>query len=67
MDDDYPRELDDAELDKRYPAFDEDERPIEARQPACGKCWPSMATRPDGCAKRLVRLTPKIMRERSAA
>ena len=29
MDDDYPRELDDEELDKRYPAFDEDERPIE--------------------------------------
>ena len=31
MEEDYPRELDDAELDKRYPAFDEDERPIEGK------------------------------------
>lgn len=31
MDEDYPRELDDAELDKRYPVFDEDERPIEGQ------------------------------------
>ena len=28
-DEGYPRELTDAELDTRYPAFDEDERPIE--------------------------------------
>jgi hypothetical protein len=27
--DDYPIELTEAELDHRYPAFDEDERPIE--------------------------------------
>ena len=31
MDEDYPRELDAAELDKRYPAFDEDERPIDGQ------------------------------------
>lgn len=29
MDDEYPLELTDEELDHRYPAFDEDERPIE--------------------------------------
>lgn len=29
IDEGYPRELTDAELDVRYPAFDEDERPIE--------------------------------------
>lgn len=29
--DGYPRELTDAELDIRYPAFDEDERPIEGQ------------------------------------
>jgi hypothetical protein len=30
-DESYPRELTDAELDVRYPAFDEDERPIEGQ------------------------------------
>ena len=29
MDDEYPQELTDGQLDVRYPAFDEDERPIE--------------------------------------
>lgn len=29
MDDGYPRELTEEELDVRYQAFDEDERPIE--------------------------------------
>jgi hypothetical protein len=28
MDDEYPHELTDDELDHRYPEFDEDERPI---------------------------------------
>lgn len=31
MEDDYPRELSDEELDVRHPAFDEDERPIEGQ------------------------------------
>lgn len=31
LDDGYPRELTDEELDVRYPAFDEDERPIEGQ------------------------------------
>jgi hypothetical protein len=31
MDEGYPCELSDAELDIRYPAFDEDERPIEGQ------------------------------------
>ncbi|MBN8921601.1 MAG: hypothetical protein BGP10_15945 [Rhodanobacter sp. 68-29] len=31
MADGYPRELDDAELDRRYPAFDENECPIEGQ------------------------------------
>lgn len=30
-DDGYPTELTDKDLDKRYPAFDEDERPIEGQ------------------------------------
>ena len=29
MDEEYPLELTDEELDRRYQAFDEDERPIE--------------------------------------
>ena len=54
MDDKYPQELTAAELDVRYPAFDEDERPIEGQtisvremlaehgsEPGwlCGSCW----------------------------
>ena len=31
MEDGYPRELSDEELDVRYQAFDEDERPIEGQ------------------------------------
>ncbi len=31
MEDGYPRELTNEELDVRYPAFDEDERPIEGQ------------------------------------
>lgn len=31
MEDGYPVELDDEDLDKRYPAFDENENPIEGQ------------------------------------